>query len=410
MNHQQLVSLTPKLIPYKRGLGNGLSILVDPKGAKYFTGRIKGQSVWIGTFGKKGSKLSLADAKNKFNEIKKHCYINEITFSEYKRKKNKTKKEEWVLKDAVNHFLKECELNVKETTFKEYTRKLNQVLSLIDGQTPLQELERVNGGKEIIEDIISKIQNGGKGNNFDLGNRCRNLLKQVFDLAEDIGKMGDGQNPANRKKIRKHKVTHNPTISWEEVPEILEKVSLNPCNSHPISQLATKLSFMTFLRSGALTRLEWGMIDEKRKLLIIDGKTSGLKRKKDCNDHIPHYVPITPHMEKIFARAKRFNQGEKYIFTPIRESRFPHLDPSAPNNFLRTLGFEGKLVSHGWRSVALTNGIDLLKTPKEVIKKQMGHLPDNKVDQAYDKSLMLEERRIFLNKWCDLLVANGLEV
>ena len=410
MNHQQLVSLTPKLTPYKRGLGNGLSILVDPKGAKYFTGRIKGQSVWIGTFGKKGSKLSLADAKNKFNEIKKHCYINEITFSEYKRKKNKTKKEEWVLKDAVNHFLKECELTVKETTFKEYTRKLNQVLSLIDGQTPLQELERVNGGKEIIEDIISKIQNGGKGNNFDLGNRCRNLLKQVFDLAEDIGKMGDGQNPANRKKIRKHKVTHHPTISWEEVPEVLEKVSLNPCNSHPISQLATKLSFMTFLRSGALTRLEWGMIDEKRKLLIIDGKTSGLKRKKDCNDHIPHYVPITPHMEKIFARAKRFNQGEKYIFTPIRESRFPHLDPSAPNNFLRTLGFEGKLVSHGWRSVALTNGIDLLKTPKEVIKKQMGHLPDNKVDQAYDKSLMLEERRIFLNKWCDLLVANGLEV
>ena len=50
MNHQELVSLTPELTPYKRGLGNGLSILVDPKGAKYFTGRIKGQSVWIGTF------------------------------------------------------------------------------------------------------------------------------------------------------------------------------------------------------------------------------------------------------------------------------------------------------------------------------------------------------------------------
>ena len=31
MNHKQLVSLTPKLTPYKRGLGNGLSILVDPK-------------------------------------------------------------------------------------------------------------------------------------------------------------------------------------------------------------------------------------------------------------------------------------------------------------------------------------------------------------------------------------------
>ena len=40
----------------------------------------------------------------------------------------------------------------------------------------------------------------------------------------------------------------------------------------------------------------------------------------------------------------------------------------------------------------------------------MGHLPDSKVDQAYDQSLMLDERRIILNKWCDLLVANGLEV
>ena len=317
MNHQQLVALTPQLTPYKRGLGNGLSILVDPKGAKYFTGRIKGQSVWVGTFGNKGSKLSLADASEKFNAIKEYCYENEITYSEYRRKKNKTKQEAWVLKDAVDHFLKECKLTIKETTFKEYTRKLNQVLSLIDEQTPLQELELVNGGKEIIEDIISKIENGGKGNNFDLGNRCRNLLKQVFDLAEDIGKMGDGQNPANRKKIRKHKVTHHPTISWEEVPTVLEKVSLHPCNSHPIAQLATKLTFMTFLRSGALTRLEWEMIDEKRKILIIDGKTSGLKRKKDCNDHIPHHVPITPHMEKLFARAKRFNQGEKYILSLI---------------------------------------------------------------------------------------------
>ena len=115
-------------------------------------------------------------------------------------------------------------------------------------------------------------------------------------------------------------------------------------------------------------------------------------------------------MEKVILRAKRFNQGEKYIFPPIKKSRFPHLDPSAPNNFLRTLGYEGRLVTHGWRSVALTNGIDLLKPPREVIKRQMGHLPDNKVDQAYDKSEMLDRRREFLENWGDLLVEKGLEI
>ena len=29
MNHQELVSLTPELAPYKRGLGNGLSIRIE---------------------------------------------------------------------------------------------------------------------------------------------------------------------------------------------------------------------------------------------------------------------------------------------------------------------------------------------------------------------------------------------
>ena len=411
LNNQQINSLKPETKKYRRGVGNGLSIVVYPNGRKYFTGRIKKEEFWVGTYGSQGGELTLGDAREKFNKIKDYCYKHEVSYTDYKRKKEKVKIEAWDLNDAITYFLNDCKNSIKETTLKENTRKLKRVLCFIDGKTPLLELEKKNGGKAIIEDVITKIEVSGRtGNAVDEGRRCRNLLKQTFFLAEDLGKMEEGQNPAFRRKLKKHKVTHHPTIDWEEVPEVLEKVSLNPSNSHPITQLAIKLGFMTFLRSGALTRLEWNWINWDKKLITIDGKTSGLKRNRDCNDHIPHHVPITPQMEKVILRAKRFNQGEKYIFPPIKKSRFPHLDPSAPNNFLRTLGYEGRLVTHGWRSVALTNGIDLLKTPREVIKRQMGHLPDNKVDQAYDKSLMLEERRTFLNKWCDLLVANGLEV
>ena len=422
LNHKQVISLKPKSTTYKKGLGNGLFVVVDKVykgkngtklgGRKYFKGRIKGQEVNVGVFGNNAGELTLKNARDKFSAIKDYCHKNEISYSDFKREKEERQRQTWNLSDAIIHFLKECEESIKPTTHREYTRKLNQVLSLVDGNTPLKEFEWDRGGKEKLEDIITQIENGGKGNNYDLGRRVRNLLNQVFNKAIYKGKMSRGQNPASNEGItpKSYKTQHHPHISWEEVPKVLERVSLNPCNSHPISQLAVKLTFMTFLRSGALTRLEWEWIDWDKKLLIIDGKTSGLKRKKDCNDDIPHYVPITSHMEKIFERAKRFNQGEKYIFLPLKESRFPHLDPSAPNNFLRTLGYKDKLVAHGWRSVALTNGIDLLKTPKDVIKRQMGHLPSNKVDKAYDKSLMLEERRTFLNKWCDLLVANGLEL
>ena len=413
LNNQQIVSLKPETKLYKRGIGNGLYMVVHPNGSKYFTGRIKRKEFWVGTYGNKGGQLSLADARSKFYEIKDYCFKHEVSYSDYKRNKEKVKSEEWNLNDAISKFLEKRKGTIKPTTHREYTRKMNQVLSLVDGNTPLKEFEWDNGGREKMEDIITQIEKGGKGNNFDLGRRVRNLLKQVFAQAIRKGKMSRGQNPAfleDGSDEETYTTQHHPSIDWEEVPELLEKVSLNPSNSHPISQLAVKLTLMTFLRSGALTRLEWKMIDWEKKLITIDGSTSGLKRRKGKNDDKPHHVPITPQMEKILLRAKRFNQGEKYVFPPLKKSRFDHLDPSAPNNFLRTLGYEGKLVSHGWRSVALTNGIDLLKTPREVIKKQMGHLPDNKVDKAYDKSLMIEERREFLNKWCELLVANGLEI
>ena len=77
---------------------------------------------------------------------------------------------------------------------------------------------------------------------------------------------------------------------------------------------------------------------------------------------------------------------------------------------LRNIGYKDILRAHGWRSTATTTGIDVLGAELDVIKKQMGHLPEGKVDQAYDKSLSLDDRRKFLEKWCDLLEQNGLRV
>ena len=86
------------------------------------------------------------------------------------------------------------------------------------------------------------------------------------------------------------------------------------------------------------------------------------------------------------------------------------MDPSAPNDFLKRNGYEEKLVAHGWRRVARTYGVDVLKAREVVIERQMGHLPKGKVGKAYDGAEYLEERREFLEKWGSLLVQKGLVV
>ena len=72
---------------------------------------------------------------------------------------------------------------------------------------------------------------------------------------------------------------------------------------------------------------------------------------------------------------------------------------------------EGEMfVAHGWRRTFLTEGIDQFGFPREVIKKQMGHLPEGKVNRAYDSSQQLKERRQFLKVWGEALVEMGLKL
>ena len=66
--------------------------------------------------------------------------------------------------------------------------------------------------------------------------------------------------------------------------------------------------------------------------------------------------------------------------------------------------------AHGWRRNALGDGKDVIKADTEVIQRQMGHLPKGKVLKAYDTSLLLDERRTFLEDWCDALTDQGLKI
>tara|TARA_Y100001938_G_scaffold39113_1_gene54194 strand:- start:576 stop:1826 length:1251 start_codon:yes stop_codon:yes gene_type:complete len=396
------------------GCKNGLVLTIEPThkgGKKYFYGRMRfaGKQIQIrlGRAGREMGDFSLETAMNKWLMIKLWSKENHRDPRDYFRK---LKVEKYTLLDAINGFLSECEGAIRDTTLREYKYKLNnQVLSELEGSTPLKDFEEINGGRQIVMRAINQIEEGGK---FDLGHRCRKLLCQTFDYAISQGWMLNGQNPATRlsNERRKHTGKHHPAISWTEVPELLKAVNLNKPNSQIQTVLATKLLLMTFLRAGALVRLEWQMLQEKDDLLIIDGTTSGLKRRRGFNDNIPHYVPLTKEIKRLLDKAKEYQSSEKYIFAPLRESRWDHLDPSAPNNFLEALGYRNKLRAHGWRRTALTAGIDELKGDREVIRRQMGHLPEGKVLKAYDGSLLMDERREFLDKWCSALVEKGLEV
>ena len=406
----------------RRTCGNGLLVVRDPrskKGGLYFAGtmqrRVPGKSkpvpkeCWIGVFGSNPGQYSLQSAHEKWSEIKQWAYRMDRDPGEFWKEKRLELESQKTLRDAVDAFLELKAKTIKPTTLREYRLKLNnQVMGIILPNTPLRHLEWDQGGRRIVADAIKAIADGSK---YDLARRCQKLLFQVFNLAISKQWMERGQNPAEQLQGDDSPVGsggHHKTIDWEQVPELLERISLNRSNTHINSVAATKLMLMTFLRAGALTRMEWDWVG--KELITFPGRTPGLKRRRDISDKTPHLVPITPQIRKILDHMEQLHGRGKYVFPQIRQSRFEHLDPSALNDYLKRIGYDGQLVAHGWRSVARTYGVDILKAKEIVIERQMGHLPTGKVGKAYDRATYLDERIRFMQQWCDLLETNGLKV
>ena len=70
-------------------------------------------------------------------------------------------------------------------------------------------------------------------------------------------------------------------------------INLPAINAHKQTVLGTKFMLLTFLRTGALFRLQWDWVDLEKKLMVIPGQTLGLKTKRGKSEHIPHLIPIT---------------------------------------------------------------------------------------------------------------------
>ena len=425
LTYKEIENLKPKSQTYNKGCGCGNGLILEVSsikkgGSKCFVGRTRFRSrqvpVYVCSYGKgHGRTTSVKDANSKWIKILDWSRESGKNPADYSKKSIYESK---TLLDAVNVYLKKKRSKLSESTYTEYSRKLhNTILTKIDPATPLKELEWTsdgNGRAEVMR-VIQEITDAGRGNNFDQAERCQDLLRYVFDEATRIGLMNpELKNPAARMDgdPQASGENHHPAVETEKLPQLLKDVSLNKVNVHPVSVLSTKFALMTCLRAGALVRLQWDMIKKVDGIecFVIDGKTSGLKRQKGKTDHIPHHVPITRHMKKILKQIKDYSDGEKYLFMQIRQSRYEHLDPSAPNNYFRRLGYQGEQVAHGVRTLAETIGQDELGYMSEIIQRQLGHLVGDKTRRAYDRSLLLKKRKEFLDDWSTYLIDNGLRI
>ena len=411
MNYKKFYKLSPTDKKQTYGLGDGLYGGIEPikkGGGKYFVYRSKKYGEHrIGTT----KKWSFTEAKEEAKKLQNWVNENRCNVSLYK--KRKYERLEHTLKDAADIYLHKIKESIKPNTLKGYERQLfNQALPFIGADTPLVSLEWDNGGREKILELHAFLSEGRTGEN---ARKILNVLRSVFEEAIDNNWMKGGSNPAKHPKNFKQKKSHQPSISWSEVPTLMKKLNTNTCNGADEVVLAVKMLLMTFLRTSALVQLQWNWIKKVDGIecFEIPPDIAGLKNTKisiDSGTARYHHVPITDEIQQVLDQRKTFSRWSDYVFWSPRGKKYPHLSPDSLNHHLIRLGYKGLLNAHGWRDLPLTAGQEVLKTNSDIIQLQMGHKLGDAVRQAYDKSKMLEERKEFLDQWCNALVDIGLKI
>ena len=82
-----------------------------------------------------------------------------------------------------------------------------------------------------------------------------------------------------------------------------------------------------------------------------------------------------------------------------------YMSDNTINSALRTLGYDTKeqMTGHGFRATARTLIRELLGWDREVIERHLAHVSDEELGGSYDRTTHLDQRRVMIQAWADLL-------
>ena len=405
MTETEVRGLSPKKNTYAVSTGYGIRVHVKPNGSKYLTWEYQFPPVktgerryyYFGSYGKESEGLwslkKVREEKYRLDALRKQGQDPDLLKSTDKKEIEQTAT--YTFRRVADEWLGSRKSMLSPFTIEDYKNKLDNQILPVFGNISIRKITR------------HECVNFKKSHSARAPEQARKLLmvmKQVFEYAIDMDWMEDN-NPARESKNTQtgHKSKPLPSLEdWKDVPPFLVALSENKCGGEYTTVIAVKLAALCFLRASSLVSTKWSDIDWKKKLLTTP--YDRMKAKKE------HLTPLSDAAIELFRKLEAINGHEEYCFFSPRGKKYPYLNPSSPNHHIKNLGYEGKMTTHGFRSMAMTHGQEVLKTEFHIIDLQLAHIKGDKIRQAYDRAQFMPERIEFMDGWSKLLIENGLEV
>ena len=376
----------PAAKPYKLADGEGMYLLVQPDGAKYWRLKYrfggKEKLLALGVFPRVGlaaARQGRAQAKASLLERRDPAAAR------------RSEKRDATLK-AGNTF---------EAIAREWWEKKREGWSAAHADAVLDRLEKQLfprlGARPIAEleapDLLQVLRVIEDRDALELVSKTRIVAGQVFRYAIVTGRAKSDPTRDLRGAFKTREVRHYAKLSESDLPEFLAK--LERFDGSPVTKNAIWLLILTWARTGELRGARWPEFDfEKREWRIP------AERMKSGAEHL---VPLSRQAVAVLERLRELTGKRDHLFPNEHRPR----EPMSENTILFALyrmGYRGRATGHGFRATASTilneQGWDA-----DVIERQLAHKEENQVRAAYHRAEYLKERRRMMVHWGDYLDA-----
>lgn len=178
-----------------------------------------------------------------------------------------------------------------------------------------------------------------------------------------------------------------PTLRPEQLPKLMRSLVMS--NLSVSTRCLIEWRLLTLVRPSEASGARWVEIDLDAKLWTIPAERMKAKRE--------HVVPLSPQALEILDVMKPISAHREHIF-PSRNDPKHAMNSQTANAALKRIGYGGKLVAHGLRSIAST-AMNEAGFNADVIEAALAHSDKNEVRKAYNRSTYLEQRKELMSWW-----------
>ncbi|EHJ8506484.1 tyrosine-type recombinase/integrase [Salmonella enterica subsp. diarizonae serovar 47:k:z53:[z84]] len=266
---------------------------------------------------------------------------------------------------------------------KDIWRSLEKDVFPTIGELPVQQIK----ARTLVE-ALEPIKARGA---LETVRRLVQRINEIMIYAVNTGLIN--ANPASGigMAFEKPKKQNMPTLRPEELPKLMRSLVMS--NLSVPTRCLIEWQLLTLVRPSEASGARWAEIDLNAKLWTIPAERMKAKRE--------HIVPLSPQAIEILEIMKPISAHRKFIF-PSRNDHNKPMNSQTANAALKRIGYAGKLVAHGLRSIASTAMNEEGFNP-DVIEAALSHNDKNEVRRAYNRSTYLEQRKQLAVWWGDFV-------